>query len=48
MDIKLFRESSDLIRESQRRRFAPVEVVSEIIELDEKWRKRMYSHSVLC
>ena len=43
LDITLFRASSggnpDLIKESQRRRFKPVEAVDEIIVEDEKWRK---------
>jgi len=42
MDIALFREKGgnpDLIRESQRRRGAPVESVDKVIELDDKWRK---------
>lgn len=42
LDINLFRKDSggnpDLIRESQRRRFASVEVVDEIIAKDERWR----------
>jgi hypothetical protein len=43
LDINLFRADSggnpDVIRESQRRRFASVELVDEIIAKDEKWRK---------
>jgi seryl-tRNA synthetase len=42
LDINAFRVSSggdpEIIRESQRRRFAPVELVDEIIANDEKWR----------
>ena len=42
LDINLFRAHSggnpDLIRESQRRRYAPVEIVDEIIAKDEQWR----------
>ena len=42
LDINSFRVSSggnpDVIKESQRRRFASVELVDEIIENDEKWR----------
>lgn len=42
LDINLFRADSggnpDLIRESQRRRYASVELVDEIIAKDEKWR----------
>lgn len=39
MDIALFRNQPDLVKESQRRRGAPVEVVDRVIELDAKWRK---------
>ncbi|MCI12714.1 serine-tRNA ligase-like, partial [Trifolium medium] len=51
LDINLFREDKEdkghkcdpeRIRESQRRRFASVEVVDEIINLDKEWRKRQY------
>ena len=42
LDISLFRAHSggnpDLIRESQRRRFASVEIVDEIIAKDDRWR----------
>ena len=41
LDITLFREAGgnpELIRESQRRRFASVEIVDDIIEKDNKWR----------
>ncbi len=40
MDIRLFRTQPDLVRESQRRRFKPVEAVDEVIALDDAWRKR--------
>jgi hypothetical protein len=44
LDINLFRVEKggnpDLIRESQRRRFANVEIVDEIIRLDKEWRQR--------
>lgn len=40
----MFREEkgqySELIRDSQRRRFASVELVDEIIVLDKQWRSR--------
>lgn len=36
----MFRTDPDVIRESQRRRFKPVEEVDEIIKLDEEWRNR--------
>jgi len=43
LDINLFRVEKggnpDLVRESQRRRFADEGVVDEIIRLDEGWRK---------
>ena len=42
LDIKDFRENPDKIRESQRRRFAPVEVVDQVIALDEAWRKARF------
>lgn len=44
LDINLFREEKgndpEKIRESQRRRFASVEIVDEIIALDKEWRQR--------
>ena len=47
LDINLFREEKgynpEIIRESQRRRFKPVEIVDEIILLDKEWRQRKYS-----
>ncbi|KAG4395510.1 hypothetical protein AAZX31_20G219500 [Glycine max] len=46
LDINLFREEKghnpEFIRESQRRRFASVEVVDEVINLDKEWRKRQF------
>lgn len=43
LDINLFRVykggNPDLIRESQRRRYADVTLVDQVIELDEEWRK---------
>ncbi|KAI4375372.1 hypothetical protein MLD38_013251 [Melastoma candidum] len=46
LDINLFREEKgnnpDVIRESQRRRFADVSVVDEIIRLDKEWRQRLF------
>lgn len=44
LDINLFRVEKggnpDLIRESQRRRFANVEIVDEVIQFDKQWRQR--------
>ncbi|EPS69221.1 hypothetical protein M569_05545, partial [Genlisea aurea] len=46
LDINLFREEKggnpEKIRESQRRRFASVDIVDEVIELDRAWRQRQY------
>ena len=43
LDINLFREDSggnpQFIKESQRRRFASVEIVDEVISLDQEWRQ---------
>ncbi|EYU19825.1 hypothetical protein ABFS82_06G084100 [Erythranthe guttata] len=46
LDINLFREEKggnpEKIRESQRRRFANVNLVDEVIELDKAWRQRQF------
>ncbi|KAF8053978.1 hypothetical protein N665_1358s0013 [Sinapis alba] len=46
LDINLFREEKgndpEIIRESQRRRFADVDLVDEIINLDKEWRHRQF------
>ncbi|KZV55270.1 serine--tRNA ligase [Dorcoceras hygrometricum] len=46
LDINLFREEKggdpEKIRESQRRRFANVDLVDEVIELDKAWRQRQF------
>lgn len=46
LDINLFREEKggnpELVRESQRRRFASVEIVDEVISLDKQWRERTH------
>ncbi|XP_073143351.1 serine--tRNA ligase-like [Henckelia pumila] len=46
LDINLFREEKggnpDKIRESQRRRFANVDLVDEVIQLDKVWRQRQF------
>ena len=52
LDITLFREDPDVVRDSQRRRNAPVEIVDTIIQLDQAWRKstttplRVASHHI--
>ncbi|XP_076895501.1 serine--tRNA ligase isoform X1 [Bidens hawaiensis] len=46
LDLNLFREEKganpEIIRESQRRRGASVEVVDEVIQLDKEWRQRKF------
>ena len=46
LDILLFREERgydpERIRESQRRRYASVELVDEVIRLDKEWRQRQF------
>ncbi|OMP09084.1 hypothetical protein COLO4_05829 [Corchorus olitorius] len=46
LDINLFREEKgndpNLVRESQRRRFADVGIVDKIISLDKRWRRCQY------
>lgn len=46
LDINLFREDKgnnpEIIRESQRRRFANVDLVDEVIALDREWRQRNF------
>ncbi|KAF3454587.1 hypothetical protein FNV43_RR05035 [Rhamnella rubrinervis] len=46
LDINLFREEKghnpEIIRESQRRRFASVELVDEVFRLDKEWRQRQF------
>ena len=43
IDIDIFRKRPDELRESQRRRFKPVEYVDDVIETDERWRKSLQS-----
>jgi len=43
LDIKDFRENPEMIRESQRRRFEPVDVVDKVLELDAAWRKARFN-----
>uniref|UniRef100_A0A3Q7G9N2 serine--tRNA ligase n=1 Tax=Solanum lycopersicum TaxID=4081 RepID=A0A3Q7G9N2_SOLLC len=42
LDINLFRNHAEIVRESQRRRFANVDVVDEVIQLDKQWRQRQF------
>lgn len=41
LDIKLFRENPDLIRESERKRFRDTTNVEKVIEFDNLWRKTL-------
>jgi seryl-tRNA synthetase len=41
LDIKLFRENPDLIRESERKRFRETTNVEKVIEYDNKWREAL-------
>ncbi|KAA8545099.1 hypothetical protein F0562_019883 [Nyssa sinensis] len=46
LDLNLFREDKghnpEIVRESQRRRFANVDLVDEVIRLDKEWRQRQF------
>lgn len=42
LGINLFKHSPEIIRESQRRRFANVEIVDKIIKLYEQWKARQF------
>lgn len=44
LDVQLFRDSAsaDIIRESERRRYAKPELVDEIIVLDQQWRRTQF------
>ena len=50
LDINLFREEKghnpEIIRESQRRRFADVELVDQVIALDKEWRSRKCTYTL--
>ncbi|PSS21313.1 Serine--tRNA ligase [Actinidia chinensis var. chinensis] len=51
LDINLFREDKghnpEIVRESQRRRFASVDLVDEVIRLDKEWRQRQFEFDAL-
>jgi len=47
IDIKVFRENSDLIRESQNKRFKDPNLVDQVIALDEDWRKLLQEVNAL-
>lgn len=41
LDIKLFRENSELIKKSEKNRFKDVSVVDKVIEYDRRWREKL-------
>ncbi len=41
LDIKLFRENPDLIRESEQKRFRDTENVDKVLRLDNEWRESL-------
>ena len=40
LDIKLFRENPDAVRESERKRFRDIAKVNQVIDLDNRWRDK--------
>ena len=51
LDINLFRTEKggdpEIVKESQRRRYAPVELVDKVIELDVQWREGTFLSTAL-
>ena len=47
LDIKLFRDNSSLIKESEKRRFKDPKLVDEVLKYDELWRKEIAKLSQL-
>ena len=47
IDIKIFRENPEIIRESEQKRFKDPKRVDEVIELDEKWRQLLQQVNTL-
>jgi seryl-tRNA synthetase len=47
LDIKLFRETPDLIMESERKRFRDTTNVDKVIEYDHKWREAIHELNML-
>jgi seryl-tRNA synthetase len=41
LDIKLFRENPELIKESEKKRFKDPSLVDKVIEYDKRWRERL-------
>eukprot|EP01090_Pellita_catalonica_P006338 TRINITY_DN1654_c0_g1_i1.p1 TRINITY_DN1654_c0_g1~~TRINITY_DN1654_c0_g1_i1.p1 ORF type:complete len:456 (-),score=106.49 TRINITY_DN1654_c0_g1_i1:123-1454(-) len=42
LGINLIRTETDKVKEAQKKRFKPVEVIDQILALDEKWRKAIF------
>jgi hypothetical protein len=42
LDIDLIRKTPDILRESQKKRFKPVEFVEEAIKFDKDWREGFF------
>ena len=47
LDIALLRSDPEKVRESQRRRFAPVELVDQVLAKDEEWKTAMNAKEML-
>jgi seryl-tRNA synthetase len=47
LDINLLRENPELVRESQRKRFADVGLVDRVLELDAEWKKADFNAAQL-
>ncbi len=47
LDINLFRNNPEIIRESQRKRFKDVGLVDKVIDLDVQWKKELFKLSNL-
>ncbi len=43
IEIQVFRENPDLIKNSQRQRGEPIKIVDEVIDFDNKWRRTLKS-----
>ena len=47
IDINILRKNPNLVKDSQRKRFADESLVDKILELDEQWRKSSYKKDTL-
>src|SRR3989338_2770211 len=39
LDIKLIRENPEIVKESQKKRNLPIEIIDKVLETDKKWRE---------